>query len=859
MEAQTTGFLALGFGTTSLTNVDLIWGSVNSSGVGSINDYWSTSASSQVADTSDGGSSNVTLTDSSESGGKTSLTFRRALNTGDSKDTVISMGDNPIVWAIAKSGAADPEALDLNGNINSATLKVQKLSWLTATFGSVEVKWNIDDSLQEIEMQMIGDTTGYLSFGFGSSMGAADVYVGSYTTQANCSDAWSSAYQAPPADASNDISGVYGDQNNGKTHIGFFRALNTGDDKDIAITRNPMSIIWAVSGSDSDTVENHGKSNRGIGSINFYTGESSETDEGLSARDKHGIYMTISWGLIPVLLRWSFVYCAFVKPWVWVHLLLAILVGVLHYIGVQEVHSAPEGEETSDVKLHKTLASLVFFLAIWQFATGFLAMYAMKWSKIRIPYAFSSHGIPVYALIIVGFATIIAGFKVEWEDYIYIFILWLVFVVIVEAVLYSYTKVLQPKKGYVPLTPKGKVLSQVYSTFAEYKTEVANLTKKRYILMDNFVLDITDYVTSHPGGAFIFQDLALHDDISRFIVGNYALNQKVSVHVHSIASQKYIHNNLICGLLTVANKNVKSKSSDIEIETPSTEKPGKETWELTEKQNLTSDTLQCYFKSNTIDIDPTPNNLESMGRHFKVTATVNGKRVTRLYTTVFSLHHTRTRQRNELTAKASIQLDEEFLKKEENVGPHEGANELNLVLKVYGKTAKLTPFLAQYGPNGRSNFDIEGPCGFGLCLDSGSSGDHVIFGAGTGMFPFLDLFDYILRDLVEWNETGEKSAFLTNFKLSVYASYASRSHCVGLTLMEKCQKVAALKNYEGLNLNLFFRDQKKQNFDDSFITERKNVMLSAQKIYICGPPRFNDEIPRVLRSLGITHDKFFFI
>lgn len=40
------------------------------------------------------------------------------------------------------------------------------------------------------------------------------------------------------------------------------------------------------------------------------------------------------------------------------------------------------------------------------------------------------------------------------------------------------------------------------------------------------------------------------------------------------------------------------------------------------------------------------------------------------------------------------------------------------------------------------------PVGQGLEIDENSDGEHIIFAAGTGILPFLDLFDYLLKKLI---------------------------------------------------------------------------------------------------------------
>jgi NAD(P)H-flavin reductase len=60
------------------------------------------------------------------------------------------------------------------------------------------------------------------------------------------------------------------------------------------------------------------------------------------------------------------------------------------------------------------------------------------------------------------------------------------------------------------------------------------------------------------------------------------------------------------------------------------------------------------------------------------------------------------------------------------------------------------------------SFILDGPHGKGLELKATSQGTHVIFAGGTGILPFLDLFDYLLRKSVNkiiLQNFGEEKAF----------------------------------------------------------------------------------------------------
>ena len=82
-----------------MVEADIVIGSVTS-GVASLDDYWATSFSQPMMDTSLGGSKDVELIDGSEVDGITTLVFRRRLTAQDSHDRSISKTEAvPIIFA----------------------------------------------------------------------------------------------------------------------------------------------------------------------------------------------------------------------------------------------------------------------------------------------------------------------------------------------------------------------------------------------------------------------------------------------------------------------------------------------------------------------------------------------------------------------------------------------------------------------------------------------------------------------------------------------------------------------------------------------------------------------------------------
>jgi len=97
----------------------------------------------------------------------------------------------------------------------------------------------------------------------------------------------------------------------------------------------------------------------------------------------------------------------------------------------------------------------------------------------------------------------------------------------------------------------------------------------------------------------------------------------------------------------------------------------------------------------------------------------------------------------------------------------------------------------------RHKVEVRGPMGTGLDVES--TGLHVVFAAGTGILVFIDLIAHlILRILaskggpdVFHNKSNSNLIDITNFKLILHTSFASKEEAIGLELIEALQSLCS--------------------------------------------------------------------
>ena len=64
------------------------------------------------------------------------------------------------------------------------------------------------------------------------------------------------------------------------------------------------------------------------------------------------------------------------------------------------------------------------------------------------------------------------------------------------------------------------VTNELKSTISEEVFEELVLKGKHLFILDDLVLDLTDYIPNHPGGAFLLQQ-NIGRDVSKFFYGGY--------------------------------------------------------------------------------------------------------------------------------------------------------------------------------------------------------------------------------------------------------------------------------------------------------------------------------------------------
>jgi NAD(P)H-flavin reductase len=190
-----------------------------------------------------------------------------------------------------------------------------------------------------------------------------------------------------------------------------------------------------------------------------------------------------------------------------------------------------------------------------------------------------------------------------------------------------------------------------------------------------------------------------------------------------------------------------------------------------------------------------------------------------------------------------------------------------MMLKVY-KGGKLTePLQACNFSDARIKFSI--PRGSGLELDATRSGRIVVVAGGTGLFPFSDLIDLLYKThLIEKGHEDSQSLLSADpllsqkpferFHFTFLIAIAepedihpiTYSQLVRLSANEKRVKIVmrVSKHADVLQRDCGRIDFTREYFNKRMLNEAEMPGLS--RVWICGPPRLNNECASLLKESG---------
>jgi hypothetical protein len=654
------------------------------------------------------------------------------------------------------------------------------------------------------------------------------------------------------------------------------------------------------------------------------TGEAEETQEGYppptphsTLEQVHGWFLVISWGIVIDVAMAAARYLRGNNYYLWIHGSLAatvsvgtIILGLLAYADCLNQSFAQPPTRPLNLTLHFFLGIAIMSLVFLQNVGG-----TYLWIMISGKSLFPLHNLTKKVHMAVGsFVYILAKMNIffgfyyynseygYWE-YIPPYLLFVFPLILSGTFLFKLFHELKyqvhsARKYQRADNAKSAIIPQNYQKLLELlKTNASPLKINKEIGTDVLwvTLDDTLYVINeffHPGGNFILEAVKGRE-VGRFIYGAYGLEiiGDSSKNVHSYfaleALDRYFVGRIpsdmsmfIASGVSVPQSTPNEESKDdkekykVSLLQPNTAN----NWRLASKTEFSSTTFRYEFEHAELNTLSRLDKLEHFGKHFKIEHPNHVS--TRLYTLIVSQLEQNIKYRQEL-----FQFVENIINNQppSAIQPTKRyVNTLPLVIKNYNLDTAFSTFLYK-SDIGTDKFRISGPFGLGLGLSAESQGIHHVFAAGTGIIPYLDFFDGILRKMI-YDELGTRltkteldklniidpkfaEQFSKTLRFKLYVSFREPADFIGKDVIEKlCEysqrfdtnkdmfdasiKVTAEKGF------LKFAKLTKDRFDAAYV--KKYVQCTPENtptIFICGPPVFNKDIYNAAIEIGVPHDK----
>lgn len=404
-----------------------------------------------------------------------------------------------------------------------------------------------------------------------------------------------------------------------------------------------------------------------------------------------------------------------------------------------------------------------------------------KWMTLKIYRAGKLHKVIGYTFIFIGFFTCGAGIYEFGELYGPDYILVLArFNALVSLIVFAIAECWHRSRRNAK---DPFVAPETTMTIKEFEEKIKQ-GQKLWIL-DNIIVDLSQYAHLHPGGSFVMER-TIGADISKFFYGGYALDSNSNV-IASGSAHIWNHTNIarkIVNQLAVARL-VKDDTPCFKAKVSS--------------QEALNGKTSCYtFKSDGIvrGISNYFPELEMLGQHYLVSSEV--------YKHEKLLVHRHYTIANCMIKSFYDQLCDSNLSE---ALKYEDTDELSLSIKNYNVG------LSQRFSKEQDTYEIQGPMGKGLGLTKDSQGVYYAFAAGTGVLVFVDLIARILLGVKKF--IPEEQRLHENFQLVMYASFQNRDDGIALKLMETLNEM----NLPQFKLVLRFSDQKSPRWGKEFLDQ----------------------------------------
>jgi len=631
---------------------------------------------------------------------------------------------------------------------------------------------------------------------------------GTWTVQ----DRYSVGRSLPPLDTTNHYSGFTQTLNGGINTFTVERDLDTGDAEDYQIIDGKSNLIYSY--GTAATFGIHGTGVYGALSMSIQAatrtviiGEgtiNSDTEQTLI----HGLLNYIAWGWISFFLiitgRYSKYFYTFRT---FLHVGLAFLALIMTVVSVlaygEGARKRPPKNDLGEE--HTSLSGVIVW---WSIVTSFfgllmkLSAYFMGRFSFLSYYLWFAHVIIACFLIIYSQIAILSGLYLYDSPITFLFYVHLgILIATLIAVEIFWQLNMKWKYHHIAKLEEKEL--------PEMSIEQVRISDRKLAIFDQYVIDLGWYYVDHPGGKYVL-DECVGKEIGKYFYGAYSLDNNIKVHKHSYIAGKIL-TKLAVGRLIQPNE-VKKSVVDKGAPVPKANslQGSSLQYSVVSRHELVPNVYRIKFKSDDYKFKVVVPGTSTFGRHYIMNSSLGevsryyticncmNSEIYKMYTdafeTIMGQGESWAQNRGDNSSERAMDSSGRVLDKvASNFDKDSGVSDfLELVIKVYPRSKNgLSKQLlnVQVG----QKFTINGPMGKGLDLSPRNiQGNNVIFLGGTGSLPFVDLFAYLARMLINekspQNNLFSQEDYEEHFKhasFTVYGYYPTRGEAIAGEFISK--------------------------------------------------------------------------
>lgn len=361
---------------------------------------------------------------------------------------------------------------------------------------------------------------------------------------------------------------------------------------------------------------------------------------------------------------------------------------------------------------------------------------------------------------------------------------------------------------------------------------------EKLMILDDLILDVSEFYRVHPGGKFVIEH-CVGTDIAKFFYGGYSLEGNM-LPKPAFGFRHSNYARIIANDLAVARLDCRPSGAVVSR--------CRLRWE---KDNVVNKLTRSFF-FETSDKEPRHNyksyypGMKYLTRHFWL-RNMNNPSVIRHYTTCNAMA---TDFYNELV-RVLRNPDQVKTFRRELLSTAD-TNTMTFTIKNYCKTGGFSwrPFETDQ----RAEYEIKGPMGKGLAPEK--EGIHLAFAAGTGNLCFVDMMAHVALaelGLLTQEDHQAGSIIPDRFEMKLYASFPSKAEAVAWDLCDALDQYCKKKGSKSFELIPRLSKEKinTARWNEAWVenTLLKYPAKQVQRVWVCGPPVMNETFDRALMDM----------